>query len=152
MAIEARLSRYKKNNLLIMIALLIGLGVWFYYDGHYNQGFISKHTQEDGTADSTLSFNRKAPPFMVGAGILVGIYLAAIRGRKVVADETELCSRGLKIPYSAIEKINKTHFDKKGYFILTYTDGSGQHKELKFSDRMYDNLPAVLDHLVAKIT
>lgn len=152
MAIEATLSRYKKNNLIIMIALLIGLGIWFYYDGHYNQDFISKHTQEDGSADSTLSFNRKAPPFMVGAGILLGIYLVIIKGRKVVAEESELCSGTLKIPYSTIEKINKTHFDKKGYFILTYTDGSGQSKELKFSDRMYDNLPAVLDHIVAKIS
>ncbi|MCI0498649.1 MAG: hypothetical protein L0Y36_03070 [Planctomycetales bacterium] len=151
MTVEAPLSRYKKNNLLIMIALLVGLGIWFYYDGHHNPDFISKHTQPDGAPDSTLSFNRKAPPFIVGAGIALGIYLAAIRGRKVVADETELRSGSATIPYSTIEKINKTYFDKKGYFVLTYTDG-GQHKELRLSDRWYDNLPAVLDHIVAKIS
>ncbi|MHC4292434.1 MAG: hypothetical protein ACYSTR_09520 [Planctomycetota bacterium] len=150
MAIEAPLSRYKKQNLLIMAVILIGVGLWFAYDGYKNQDFINKHTV-DGVPDSTLNFNRKAPPFMVGAGILLGIYFVIAKGKKLIAEENELISGNVKIPYDAIEKINKTHFDSKGFFTLTYNE-NGQNKELKLSDRTYDNLGAVLDHIVSKIS
>lgn len=150
MAIEAPLSKFKKQNFLLIIALLIGFGGWFAYDGYKNPTFIEKHTV-DGVPDSTLQFNRKAPPVMIAAGVLMGVYLLTIRGKKLVAEENELISGKVKIAYDAIEKINKTHFDKKGFFILTYTE-NGQAKDLKFSDRVYDNLPAVLDHIVSKIS
>ena len=150
MAIEAPLSNYKKKNILIVAAILIGVGGWFAYDGYKNPDFIKKHTV-DGVADSTLNFNRKAPPFMIGAGILLGIYFVAIKGKKIVADESDLICGKVEIAYDAIEKINKTHFDKKGFFIVTYSQ-DGQNKELKLSDRTYDNLGAVLDQVVSKIS
>lgn len=156
MTIEAPLSRYKKQNLLIAIAALIGLGVWFYYDGHYNTRFIEKHTEidEDGQErpNNTLVFNRKAPPFLIGAGLAVAVYFVVIRGKKIFADETGLNAEGKVIAYSAIESINKTHFESKGYFVVGYKDSQGNRCELKLSDRTYDNLPAVLEHLVAKIS
>ena len=151
MAIEAPLSKYKKKNLLIFMAILIGVGIWFYYDGHYNQKFIEKNTV-DGKPNSTLNFNRKTPPYLVGAGIIMGIYFFVIKGKKIVADDSSLNTGKEIIAYEAIEKINKTSFDSKGYFIITYTDSSGQSKDVKLSDRTYDNLPAVLDHIVAKIS
>ncbi|MHC5098273.1 MAG: hypothetical protein ACYSOL_09155 [Planctomycetota bacterium] len=150
MAIEAPLSSYKKKNILIIVAVLIGVGAWFAYDGYKNPDFIKKHTV-DGVADSTLNFNRKAPPFMVGAGILLGIYFVVIKGKKIIADENELIAGSTTVSYDSIEKINKTHFDKKGFFIVTYSQG-GQNKELKLSDRTYDNLGAVLDQIVSKIS
>lgn len=150
MAIEAPLSSYKKKNILIVAAVLIGIGGWFAYDGYKNEDFINKHTL-DGVADSTLNFNRKAPPFMIGAGILLGIYFVAIKGKKIVADESDLICGKVKVAYDAIEKINKTHFDKKGFFVITYSQ-DGQSKELKLSDRTYDNLGAVLDQVVSKIS
>ncbi|MHC5146185.1 MAG: hypothetical protein ACYSOK_03665 [Planctomycetota bacterium] len=150
MAIEAPLSKYKKNNILIIAALLIGVGLWFGYDGHYNQKFIDKHTVE-GVADSTLNFNQKAPPFMIGAGVLLGIYFVMVKGKKLIADDAQLINGSTTIAYDAIEKINKTNFDSKGFFVITYSE-NGQNKELKLSDRTYDNLPAVLDHIVLKIS
>lgn len=150
MAIEAPLSKYKKQNFLIIAAVLIGAGLWFAYDGYVNKKFIEKNTV-DGVPNSTLNFNRKAPPFMIGAGILLGVYFFVVKGKKLTADENELISGSVRIPYDAIEKVNKTNFDSKGYFILTYKD-NGQEKDLKVSDRTYDNLPAVLDHIVAKIS
>ena len=150
MAIEAPLSSYKKKNILIIAAVLIGVGGWFWYDGYKNEAFIQKHTIE-GVADSTLNFNRKAPPFMIGAGILLGIYFMMIKGKKLTASENELDTGKIKIAYDAIEKLNKTHFDKKGFFIVTYSQ-DGQSKELKLSDRTYDNLGAVLDQIVSKIS
>jgi hypothetical protein len=150
MAIEAPLSNYKKKNILIIAAILIGVGGWFWYDGYKNEDFIQKHTIE-GVADSTLNFNRKAPPFMIGAGILLGIYFAVIKGKKITADDNQLVLGNLTINYDAIEKINKTHFDKKGFFIITYSL-DGQSKELKLSDRTYDNVGAILDQIVSKIS
>ncbi|RKY11421.1 MAG: hypothetical protein DRP52_05960 [Planctomycetota bacterium] len=150
MAIEAPLSSYKKKNTLIIAAVLIGIGAWFAYDGYKNQDFIKKHTV-DGVADSTLAFNRKAPPFMIGAGILIGVYFVLIKGKKIIADESQLTCGKVKVAYDAIEKINKTHFDKKGFFIVTYSQ-DGQSKTLKLSDRTYDNLGAVLDQIVSKIS
>ncbi len=151
MAIEAPLSGYKKKNLVIIAAVLIGVGLWFAYDGYKNEAFIKKHTTVEGTPDSTLSFNKKSPPFLIGAGLLIGAYFFVIKGKKVIADDNGLHTGKESIAYDAIEAINKTHFDSKGYFIVTYSD-NGQSKEVKISDRTYDNLPAVLDHVVAKIS
>jgi len=150
MAIEAPLSNYKKKNILIIAAVLIGVGAWFAYDGYKNEGFIKEHTI-DGVADSTLLFNKKAPPFMIGAGVLLGVYFVMIKGKKIVADENELICGKVTVAYDAIEKINKTHFDSKGFFVITYSQ-DGQNKELKLSDRTYDNLGAVLDEIVSKIS
>ncbi len=151
MAIEAPLSSYKKKNMLIMMVVLIGLGLWFYYDAHHNEKFIEKHTV-DGKADSTLNFNLKSPPYLIGAGIVLGIYFFIVKGKKITADDDVLKTGKETIAYDTIEKIDKTHFDSKGYFIITYADSGGQSKDLKISDRTYDNLGAVLDHVVAKIS
>ena len=88
---------------------------------------------------------------MIGAGILLGIYFVTIKGKKIIADENELICGKVKLPYDAIEKINKTHFDKKGFFVVTYSQ-DGQSKDIKLSDRTYDNLSAVLDQIVSKIS
>lgn len=150
MAIEAPLSSYKKKNILIIAAVMIGAGLWFAYDGFKNQTFIDKHTI-DGVPNSTLQFNRKAPPFMMGAAILLGIYYVIVKDKKIIADDDNVIAGKTTVSYKSIEKINKTHFDKKGFFIITYSQ-DGQSKELKLSDGTYDNLPAVLDKIVSKIS
>lgn len=152
MAIIAPLSRYKKKNMLIMMAILFGLGIWCIYDGYYNQKFIQNHVDENGTPQGWLAFNKKAPPFLIAGGILYAVYFFMSRDKKVVADEEGFKTGKTTIPYHAIEKINKTHFDSKGYFTVTYKDSSGQSKDVTVSDRNYDNLPAVLDQIVTKIS
>jgi hypothetical protein len=149
MAIEAPLSRYKKNNLVMISALLIVFGGWFYYDGHMNQKFIDKHTV-DGQMDHTLKFNRHAWPVFIAGGVFTGILFAVSRNKKVVADEKQLIIGKKVIAYDAIEAVNKTHFDKKGFFTITYSD-NGQSRNVTLSERTYDNLSAVLDHTIAKI-
>jgi hypothetical protein len=151
MSIEAPLSKYKKQNLLLIAAVLAGLGVWFWYDGHYNQTFINKHTV-DGKPDGTLDFNLKSPPFMLIAAALAGIRFWMLKDKKIVANEQGLICEKLTIPYDRIESIDKTYFDSKGYFIVHYRDEQQAVKTLQISDRQYDNIPAILDHLVSKIT
>ena len=152
MAIEAPLSKHKKNNFRIGIVVLVGLAIWFAYDGYRSEEFIKKHTDQNGKPDSTLVFNRKAPPYLVGAAVLLGVYLFAIKDKKVVADESSLIIGKRQIAYDSIEKIDKTHFDSKGYFVITYKDCQGADTSLTLSDRIYDNLSVVMDELVAKIS
>jgi hypothetical protein len=151
MSIEAPLSKYKKQNLIIMAVVLAGLGAWFWYDGHYNQTFIDKHTV-DGKADGTLDFNRKTPPFLLIGAALFGIRFWMLKDKKIVADDKGLTYEKLTIPYDRIDSIDKTFFDKKGYFVIHYRDGQDQVKQVQISDRQYDHVPAVLDHLVSKLT
>ena len=153
MAIEAPISKYKKTNLKIYIILCIVLAAWFAYDGYINKNFIEKNTDENGKPNSTLIFNQKSPPFFAAAAVLFGVYLFVVKNKKLIADENELVFNNKdKIPYDSIQSINKTYFDKKGFFIITHKDEHGNEINRKLSDRNYDNLAPILDHLVAKIT
>lgn len=152
MAIEAPASKFRKNKLRIFIVALIFLAVWFAYDGWYNKAFIQENTTPEGP-NSSLVFNQKAPLFIVAGALLLAVYLFVSRNKKLVADENELIvSDKEKISYDSIEKIDKTHFDSKGFFIITYKNANGTEVNRKVSDGSYDNLAAILDHLVAKIT
>lgn len=153
MAIEAPISKYKKTNLKIYIILCIAVAAWFAYDGYINKDFIEKNTNEDDTPNSTLIFNQKAPPFFAAAAVLFGVYLLVLKNKKLIADENELVfSDKDKIPYDSIQSINKTYFEKKGFFVITHKDEHGKEINRKISERNYDNLAPILDHLVAKIT
>ena len=161
MAIEAPISKFKKNNLKISIALCLAMAIIFAYDGYLSKykwskrySFYKEHVLDnDGKPTPTMNFNRKSPPFFLGAAVLIGAYLFAIKNKKLIADENGLVfSNSNKIPYDSIERINKTYFEKKGICIITYKDESGKEVDRKLSDRTYDNLGAILDHLVAQIS
>lgn len=153
MAIEAPISKFRKSNLKIYIAVCIGLAAWCAYDGYFNEDWIKEHTDADGNPKTYLVFNRKTPPYLIGAAVLFGAYLFVIRGRKIVADDNELVINNKeKVSLDSIQKIDKTNFKSKGFFIITYKNKDGSEVNRKLSDRNYDNLEAVLDKLVAKIS
>lgn len=152
MAIEAPVSKFRRNNLKIYIVVCIAAAIWLGYDGYFNKKFIEEHSP-DGIPNTTLVFNQKAPPFFIGVAVLLGIRLLLIRKTKLIADENELIiSDKERIAYDSIQQINKTDFESKGYFLITYKEENGKEVDRKISDRTYDNLKAVLDHLVSKIT
>jgi hypothetical protein len=149
--IEARISSYTRNSLVIGMIFLVGFGVYCIYDGYYNKAFMEEHT-EDGKPNATLLFNQKAPPVMFVVAVLLAGRWACIRKRKVVAAETELVINDkIHIPYETIEQIDKTLFKKKGLFTVTYSQG-GKQRHQKLSENTYDNMEAILDHLVAQIS
>jgi hypothetical protein len=148
---------YKRNNYMIGMAVLAGLALWFAYDGYFSEKFIEKHTLNQGTEeaqpDGTLVFNRKVWPFMLVGAAACGVGLLLIRGKKVTAGDSEVVIDGKRrIAYDRIEKIDKTHFEKKGYFVVTYADDQDKEVDVRLSDRTYDNLKAVLEEMIAKIT
>lgn len=153
MAVEAPLSRYRRTNLLIYLGACIALALWFAYDGYLNQTFIAEHTTEQGQPDGTLVFNQKAPFLLVPAALLLGAYCYAIRNRKLVAAGDALVfPGGRRIAYEAIEQIDKTHFETKGIFTITYKNDGGRLARYRLTDRHFDNLKPILDHLIAQIT
>ena len=153
MAIEAPISKFKKTNIKICIAVCIGLVIWCLYDAHFNEEFIKKYTDDDGNPTGWLTINRKAPPFLIGAAVIFGVYLFLLKDKKLLADDNELVINNKKrISYESIQQINKTYFDKKGFFVVTYKNKGGNEARLKLSDRKYDNLPAVLERLIEKIS
>ncbi|HBG28687.1 MAG: hypothetical protein A2Y10_12095 [Planctomycetes bacterium GWF2_41_51] len=152
MAVVAPLAKYKKTNYKIWILILFVAGVWFAYDGYKNDKFIAKHTK-NGVEDHTLVFHKKAPPFLIAGAIAVGIYAFIVNGKKIVADEQELIlADGEKIPYSSLESINKTDYASKGCFVITYKGPDGKPLEKKICSKNWDNMDAVLDLLVSKIS
>jgi hypothetical protein len=159
MAIEAPLSKYKKNGVKLYALACVLFAIVFAYDGYlskyqwaHRRSFYEKHVKE-GKPDDTMMFNRVAPFVLIAiAAVLIG-RLWSIKERKLLADETELIiSTKEKIPYDSIERIHKTNFDSKGHFTVTYKDKAGGEVNRKISDRTYDNLAAILEHLVAKIS
>ena len=159
MAIEAPYSKYNKTNFKIDIILCIGLAIIFAYDGYLSKyewslrrSFYEEHVI-DGKPDGDMVFNQKSPFVFVALAAVITVFFLARKNKKLVADDNELIiSTNEKISYDSIQKINKTHFDKKGFFVLTYKDKSGNEVDRKISNRKYDNLTAILDHLVAKIS
>lgn len=152
MAIEAPVSKFRRTNLKIYIVVCIAATIWLGYDGYFNKKFIEEHSPE-GKPDSTLLFNQKAPTVFIGVAVLLVIQLLLIRKKKLIADEKDfIFSDKEKIAYDAIQQINKTNFESKGSFLITYKEENGKEVDRKISDRQYDNLKAILDHLVTKIT
>ncbi len=153
MAIEAPYSKYRKTNFKIYIVICAALGTWFCYDGYFNEKFKQKHVDSEGRPDSTLVFNQKSPPLFIAAALFLSARLFATARKKVIADENQLIINNKeKISYGSIQKIDKTYFDSKGHFIITYENKDGSKLNRKLSSRVYDNLEAVLNHLVAKIS
>jgi len=159
MTIEAPYSKYSKNNFKIGIVLCVAVAIIFAYDGYLSKyewslrrSFYEKHVK-DGKPDFDMVFNQKSPFVFVGLAAVLTAWFQARKNKKVLADENELIiSDKKRISYDSIEKIDKTYFDKKGFFVITYKTEGDKEVNWKVSDRQYDNLEAILEHLVVKIS
>ncbi len=159
MAIEAPYSKYSKNNFKIGIVLFLAMAIIFAYDGYLSKyewslrrSFYEEHVK-DGKPDFDMVFNQKSPLVFVGLAAVTTAWFWARKNKKLLADENELIiSNKEKISYDSIQQIDKTYYEKKGFFVITYKDKGGKEVKHKLNDRTYDNLAALLEHLVAKIS
>ncbi len=159
MAIEAPISKHRKTNLKLYAVFCIVFAIIFGYDGYLSKYEWSKRRSFydenviDGKPNETMIFNRIAPIALIFGAAVLAFRFQMVKNRNLVADDNELVFfDGAKIPYDSIEKIDKTHFKKKGIFVITYKDSSGREIDRRISDRNYDGLDAVLDLLVSKIS
>ncbi len=103
--------------------------------------------------DGVMLFNMISPVVFIAIAVLWSVLYWRSKDDKVVAEETELIIAGKeRIPYDAIEKIDKTHYDRKGHFTIIYRSKGGPEARCTLRDRQYDNLGAILDHLISQIT
>jgi hypothetical protein len=159
MSVKAPYSKYKKNNLKIGIAVCIFLSIVFAYDGYLSQhqwsgrrGFYEDHVK-DGQADDTMKFNQKSPFVLLIAAVAFALRWQMVKDKALSADEDQLViSEKENISYDSIQQIDKTNFESKGFFVITYRNQLGAEVDRKISDRDYDELAAVLEHLVTKIS
>lgn len=159
MVVEAPISKFKKTNLKIYIGACIVLAVIFAYDGYLSKyewsgrrSFYDKHVKE-GKVDETMLFNRISPFFLLAVGGAFMFQLRRLKVKTIIAGEKELIIESKEtIAYDSIQKIDKTAFESKGFFVITYKDKNGAETGRKISDRRYDNLSAVLDKLIEEIS
>jgi hypothetical protein len=159
MAIEAPYSKYSKNNFKIAIVLFLAMAIIFAYDGYLSKyewslrrSFYEEHVK-DGKPDFDMVFNQKSPFVFVAHAAVLTVWFWARKNKKLLADENELIiSNKEKISYDSIQQIDKTYYEKKGFFVITYKTEGDKEVNWKISDRQYDNLAAILEHLVAKIS
>jgi len=159
MTIEAPYSRHNKTNFKLLIIVCLIAAVILAYDGYLSKyqwslrrSFYQEHAP-DGIPDGTMKFNRRVPFALVAISIIAAIWYSKVKDLKVVADEKELViGEKETIPYSSIQQIDKTHFDSKGFFIITYKTQDGKQATRALTYKRYDNLKPILEHLVAKIT
>lgn len=159
MVVEAPISKFKKNNIKIYIVACIIGAIILAYDGYlskyqwsHRRSFYEKHVK-NGQPDETMIFNQISPFFLIVLAVVFTGRLWAIKDQKLLANESKLIiSNNKKITYDSILKIDKTHFQKKGHFVITYKDESGKRVNQKLSDRTYDNLKAILEKLVEKMS
>ena len=159
MAIEAPYSKHNKTNFRIGVVLCIVAAIIYGYDGYLSKyewslrrSFYEEHVI-DGKPDFDMLFNQKSPFVFVALATVLTAWFWTRRNKKLLADENELIiSTKEKISYDSIQQIDKTYFNKKGFFVITYKDKDGKKVRRKLNDRTYDNLAAILEHLVAKIS
>lgn len=153
MAIEAPYSSYRKTNCLIYIVVAILIGAWCAYDGYFNEVWIEDNTNNDGSPQAYLTINRQAPYYLGGVAVLCGAFWLTVRNKKITADENEIViDKTEKIPYNAIEAIDKTYYDKKGFFIIHYKKPDGNTILKAISHKKWDKTKVLLEHLVTKIS
>ncbi len=158
MAAKAPYSSYRRNTFKLGIVLLVLFSIALAYDGYLSKyewshrtEFYEKHTK-DGKMDDTMKFNRYAPFVFLPVAAVLGVFLYNSRKKYLLAEENELVIDGNeKIPYDSIEKIDKSNYDKKGFFIITYKK-DGQEIDRKISYKTYDNLDKILEILISKIS
>ncbi len=115
--------------------------------GHYRSALDWGNPFESWVEDQVKANGGQSPWSGIGPAVFDKL------AKYFDADENELVINAREtIPYDSIQKLDKTHFSSKGFFIITYKDNSGSEIQRKLSKRTFDNLAPILDHLVEKIS
>ncbi len=151
MATTAKGSTYTRNTSFIIALACLAFLAYCLYDGWVSENFQKKYMNEDGSPSVNLQLNRYYMPIGCGAAALYFLINAVGLGsKKIVADDSGLTvNSSATIPYANLKKIDKSKFKSKGVLMIDYESG-GVAKQLKLSDRTYDNLGLLLDEIVAQ--
>ena len=148
MATEATGSKFSRNNSLIAAGMCLAFGLYFGYDGWFGKYRQKELDSNDGKPTPNLYFNQYVPIPLALIAIYSFLSAAKAKNRKLIADERGLTlSASETIAYNRITHIDERRFKKDGFFLVRYKDND-QKKEVKLTDRQYDNLGVLLDELI----
>lgn len=150
MAVVAQGSKFSRNNALIIAVVCLLAAAWFGYDGWIGPYKDKQLEESGGKVTANLLFNRFVPIPLVLIAAYSLASAARIGKRKIAADEQGLTIDAKPIiTYDTIKQIDKRYFQKEGHFSVEYSTGS-TIRQLKLSDRKYDNLGPLLDELITR--
>ena len=148
MAVEATGSTFSRNTRIYLAVICFAGAVWFGYDGWFGEYKDKELEKNDGQPSVNLYVNRYAPIPLALVALFSLITGLKVTSKKIVADDQGLTIDDEKIiPYSDMKKIDKTKFDKAGYFLIEYEEAQTL-REVKISDRQYNNLGLILDEII----
>ena len=150
MSLEIKYSSYRVGNWGIWALIMLGLSVWFTYDGYFSEKFIADHTV-DGVADDTLKMNQRFWYVGVPLGLVSGVMYFICNKKRITADDEKITlNTGKTIKFDSIEAVDHTEFKSKGRFVVEYEDG-GKQKYI-FSNKAWDGLEPLLENIISKIS
>lgn len=149
MAVEALPSKFTMRWNTMCALMMFGMAVWFFYDGHYNQEYIKKHTNEDGTPMLDLKINRSWGPAGCALTGLYFIYITwGMSRKKISVDEKGITfSDGKNIPLDSLTRIDKSKFKTKGKLLIEYEAG-GKTEQIILKDTVYDGINSLLQEIL----
>jgi hypothetical protein len=155
--IVARFGRYYRNTRYLMFLLFLGFGIYCIYDGFYkypldNETAIKRgqrppHGEYDAPLNKALGII--LPPLAIFVLLRA---LHSSRGELRLEGETLSIPGHPPIPLSAIRKIDKALWDRKGIATIEYElDQPPSRGRFKLDDFVYDRGPTdqIMDRIEA---
>jgi len=164
--IIARGGTYYRVTRFLFCAVLLGFGVAFAYDGFYRYPLHNElhlqhvrdprnYPQDYATHNAASIQLQKVLGFALplGAVGLLAWTLYSSRAACRLADDVLSVPGHPDVPLTAITKIDKTKWDRKGIAYLDYELPSGQRGTLTLDDFIYDRPPTdrILEQIEARL-
>lgn len=154
---KATLSKTWIRRQIFITVFLVGLGLWFFYDGkigfpNKNERFVAHQKFGDNSTDwEKYAKSRgwpKRPPerlykqadivvqYILGAFSVLGGFAALgllfrSKGRTVSSEgNAYYAENGQRVPFDAVVSIDKRKWDSKGIAVLSFKDGARTAKAI----------------------
>lgn len=154
--IVARAATYFRNTRYVMVAMFLGMGLWFAYDGWVKYPRVNAELQakEPGAKvphnDTSILIQRMLGFALPPAGVALLLYaLRQSRGEIRLSGNTLHLPGHPEVPIDSIVRIDKKMWDRKGIAHYDYELSGGKKGRFTLDDFIYDRKP--IDEIYARI-
>ncbi|MGH7214109.1 MAG: hypothetical protein ACREIT_05040 [Tepidisphaeraceae bacterium] len=145
--IVARASREYRLKRYLMIALLVGWGLWSIYDGFHSWPAMKRDAEAKGQKpphnDMSILFNKVLGVALPPLGLfMLGWALYHSRGEyRLTPDDTLHVPGHPPVPLSGTTELDKKLWDRKGIAFVNYELPDGKKGRLRLDDFIYERKP-----------
>lgn len=152
--VVARASKEYRVKRYIMVALLVGWGLWSIYDGYVkypndNNAEIRKAEEKKEPkperlphTDTDIFLNKLIGWVLPPVGLIVlAMALYNSRGEYRLRGQILNVPGHPPVPFDSIRSIDKTDWDKKGIAYVHYETANGTKGKLRLDDFIYERTP-----------